>query len=62
MENHILDLNGRLEALEADRGLLEHAVYSLSNGSDGLQFIKEIAHQLQELRRLQIEKRCSSVL
>ena len=61
VENQILHLNGRLEALEANRGLFEHSVYSLRNGSDGLQFIKEIAHQLQELRKFQIEKICSCV-
>ncbi|GFZ01421.1 lateral signaling target-like protein [Actinidia rufa] len=61
VENQILHLNGRLEALEADRGLFEHSVYSLRNGCDGLRFIKEIAHQLQELRKFQIEKICSCV-
>ncbi|KAE9460677.1 hypothetical protein C3L33_07427, partial [Rhododendron williamsianum] len=50
-----------LQALEADRNFLDHALSSLRNGNDGLQFIKEIAHQLQELRKIRIEKRCLSV-
>ncbi|KAF7119371.1 hypothetical protein RHSIM_Rhsim13G0032000 [Rhododendron simsii] len=61
VENEISELDGRLQALEADRNLLEHALSSLRNGNDGLQFIKEIAHQLQELRKIRIEKRCPSV-
>lgn len=61
VENEISELDGRLQALEADRNLLDHALSSLRNGNDGLQFIKEIAHQLEELRKIRIEKRCPSV-
>lgn len=57
LENEILDLNDRLEALEADHDFLEHMLHSLQNGNEGLQFIQEIAHQLQELGKLGIRLR-----
>ncbi|XP_062022597.1 myosin-binding protein 2-like isoform X3 [Rosa rugosa] len=52
LENEISDLNDRLEALETDHDFLEHMLYSLQNGAEGLQFVREIAHQLQELRKI----------
>ncbi|XP_020233353.1 myosin-binding protein 3 [Cajanus cajan] len=54
LENEISDLNDRLEALEFDHDLLEHLTNSLQNGNDGKQFIKDIAHRLQELRKIGI--------
>ncbi|KAF6168233.1 hypothetical protein GIB67_011618 [Kingdonia uniflora] len=44
IENEVLNLNERLEALKSDRNFLEHAVNSLKNGDEGLRFIEEIAH------------------
>jgi fatty acid omega-hydroxylase len=61
LENEISDLNDRLEALETDHDFLEHMLYSLQNGAEGLQFVKEIAHQLQELRKIGTGFRCQSV-
>ncbi|XP_061971216.1 probable myosin-binding protein 4 isoform X2 [Populus nigra] len=52
LENEISDLNGRLEALEFDRNFLEHAFNSLQSGKEGLQFVQEIVHHLQELRKI----------
>ncbi|KAJ6306545.1 hypothetical protein OIU78_021793 [Salix suchowensis] len=52
LENEISDLNGRLEALEFDRNFLEHAFNSLQSGKEGLQFVQEIAHHLQELWKM----------
>ncbi|KAF7804670.1 putative myosin-binding protein 4 isoform X1 [Senna tora] len=52
LENEISDLHERLEALEADHDLLEHILRSLQHENDGLQFVREIAHQLQELRTI----------
>ncbi|KAL6208702.1 hypothetical protein ACLB2K_019648 [Fragaria x ananassa] len=52
LENEISDLNDRLEALETDHDFLEHMLYSLQNGAEGLRFVREIAHQLQELRKI----------
>lgn len=49
-------LNKRLEALEADRKFLEHAINSLRNGNEGLQFIQEIASHLQELRKIAMRR------
>lgn len=60
-ESEIIYLKGRLEALEMDREILKHALNSLRNGNDGLQFIQEIAHQLQELRKIEFKKRCLSI-
>jgi hypothetical protein len=54
--NEVSDLNGRLEALEADRTFLEHAINSVRNGEEGLQFVREIASHLQELRRIGIRR------
>ncbi|KAG6785828.1 hypothetical protein POTOM_007413 [Populus tomentosa] len=48
LEKGIPDLNGRLEALEFHRNLLEHAFNSLQSGKEGLQFVQEIAHHLQK--------------
>ncbi|KAJ9543566.1 hypothetical protein OSB04_023273 [Centaurea solstitialis] len=54
LENEISDLNERLKALEADRDFLEHACNTLqANG--GLEFIQEIAHHLQDMRRIRLE-------
>ncbi|XP_050366730.1 probable myosin-binding protein 4 [Argentina anserina] len=52
LENEVSDLNDRLEALETDHDFLEHMLYSLQNGAEGLHFVREIAHQLQELRKI----------
>lgn len=56
LENEVTCLTKRLEALEADRDFLEHAINSLRNGDDGVQFIQEIACDLRELRRICIPK------
>ncbi|XP_015575839.2 probable myosin-binding protein 4 isoform X1 [Ricinus communis] len=57
LENEIADLNERLEALENDGNLLEHTVNSLQTGKEGLKFVQEIAHQLQELRKIVMRDR-----
>ncbi|GMN65732.1 hypothetical protein TIFTF001_034806 [Ficus carica] len=49
-------LNKRLEALEADRKFLEHAINLLRNGDEGLQFIQEIASHLQELQKIAMRR------
>lgn len=49
-------LKDRLEALESGSDILNHALNTLRNGNDGLQFIQEIAHQLQELRKIEFKK------
>ncbi|KAF5200921.1 Myosin-binding protein [Thalictrum thalictroides] len=55
LENEVSLLNERLQALESDRNFLEHTINSLRTG-DGIQFVKEIAHDLQELRRIGIRR------
>ncbi|KAI5315839.1 hypothetical protein L3X38_045015 [Prunus dulcis] len=61
LENEISDLNDRLEALETDHDFLEHMLYSLQNGNEGLRFVQDIAHQLRELRKIGTAFRCQSV-
>ncbi|XP_011026020.1 PREDICTED: uncharacterized protein LOC105126756 isoform X1 [Populus euphratica] len=61
LENEISDLNGRLEALEFDRNFLEHAFNSLQSGKEGLQFVQEIVHHLQELRKIGMRNSSRSV-
>ncbi|KAL5712239.1 hypothetical protein ACHQM5_014430 [Ranunculus cassubicifolius] len=57
VESEMLDLNERLETLEADRDFLEHTVNTLQSGEEGVKFVQEIAHHLSELRRIGIRKR-----
>ncbi|WOL08010.1 myosin-binding protein 1-like isoform X1 [Canna indica] len=57
LENEVSRLRQRLETLEADRNFLEHAINSLRNDDGGVQFIKEIACDLRELRRIGITQR-----
>ncbi|OVA14683.1 Zein-binding domain [Macleaya cordata] len=54
--NEVSDLNERLKLLEADRNFLEHTINSLRNGDEGVRFIQEIAHHLQELRGMGIRR------
>lgn len=61
LENEISDLNDRLEALETDHDFLEHMLYSLQNGNEGLRFVQDIAHQLRELRKIGTAFSCQSV-
>ncbi|XP_042431963.1 myosin-binding protein 1-like isoform X1 [Zingiber officinale] len=56
-ENEVSSLSRRLEALEVDRNFLEHAINSLKAGEHGVQFIQEIARDLQELRSIGINRR-----
>ncbi|KAK4441609.1 Myosin-binding protein 1 [Sesamum alatum] len=56
-EKEIAVLHDRLEALETDQEFLKHASNLLRNGKDGLQLIQDIAHQLQELRKIEFRER-----
>ncbi|KZV22509.1 hypothetical protein F511_09031 [Dorcoceras hygrometricum] len=49
----IAELHQRLDALETDRDFLKHISGLLQNGKDGSNLIQEIAHQLQELRKVE---------
>jgi hypothetical protein len=53
--------NSGFDFLEVDHDFLEGSLNSLQNGNEGLQFVQEIAHQLQELRKIGIRFRCQSV-
>ncbi|KAB1208878.1 hypothetical protein CJ030_MR6G011314 [Morella rubra] len=61
LKKEISGLCYRLGALEADHEFLEHSLNSLQNGKEGLQFVQDIAHQLQELRKIGIRLSCQSV-
>ncbi|XP_021676928.2 myosin-binding protein 2 isoform X2 [Hevea brasiliensis] len=57
LENEISDLNERLEALESDWNFLVHTFNSLQTGKEGLNYVKEIAQELQELRKTMTRNR-----
>lgn len=57
IRNEISELSGRLQALENDCKFLTYACNSLQNGHEGIQIIHEIAHQLQEIRKIEFNKR-----
>ncbi len=59
--NEVLDLNGRLGALEADQTFLKHTINSLRNGEEGLRLIREVASHLRELLRIGIRRIDSTV-
>ncbi|CAN4093330.1 unnamed protein product [Withania somnifera] len=54
--NEISELSGRLQVLESDCKFLMYAFNSLQNGHEGIQLIHEIAHQLQEIRKIEFKK------
>ncbi|KAG0451712.1 hypothetical protein HPP92_026069 [Vanilla planifolia] len=55
--NVVEHLNARLEALESDRDFLEHTINSLRSGKEGIQFVREIATHLRELRQISLSQR-----
>ncbi|CAL1357007.1 unnamed protein product [Linum trigynum] len=61
LKNEISDLNERLESLETDWSFLEHTFNSLESGKEGVQFVQEIAHRLQDLRKIGMQSRKQSV-
>lgn len=56
-EKEIAILHERLRALETGLDLVKHASNLLQNGKDGQELIQGIAHQLQELRKIEFRKR-----
>lgn len=58
--DELLELNERLEAVEADREFLEHACNTLQSHG-GLEFVQDIAHHLHDLRKSRFDRRCHSV-
>lgn len=50
VNNEVSHLQKRLEALEADRNFLERTVRHLRIGEEGIQFVRDIATRLQEIR------------
>ncbi|PIN15906.1 hypothetical protein CDL12_11441 [Handroanthus impetiginosus] len=56
-ENEIAVLKDRLQALEIDRDFLKHASNLLRNEKDRVRLIDKIAHQLQELWKMESKRR-----
>lgn len=50
-------INNRLEALEVEQNVIESSINALEKGSEGLEFIQDIAARLHELRSAHIIKR-----
>nr|GEV33652.1 myosin-binding protein 1-like [Tanacetum cinerariifolium] len=59
LEREIMVLKEKMEALRVDIDLLQHACYTL-HGSEGLEFVQEIAHQLQDLRGVMVDRRIAT--
>ncbi|XP_058087012.1 myosin-binding protein 1-like [Magnolia sinica] len=59
--DEVSHLKERLETLEADRSFLEHTMNSLGHGNEGVQFVREIAIHLRDLRKIGIGRREQAV-
>ncbi|KAI3749480.1 hypothetical protein L2E82_20092 [Cichorium intybus] len=59
VEHELLEIKEKIEGFQADIELVKHACNSL-HANEGLDFIQEITHQLQDLRRIMLDKRCIS--
>uniref|UniRef100_A0A1J3HSC7 GTD-binding domain-containing protein n=1 Tax=Noccaea caerulescens TaxID=107243 RepID=A0A1J3HSC7_NOCCA len=55
-QESVSELHERVEMLKGDLYFLEHVVNSLGNGDEGVQFVKEIASHLQNLRSLSMKR------
>ncbi|KAE8730646.1 hypothetical protein F3Y22_tig00002919pilonHSYRG00306 [Hibiscus syriacus] len=62
LENEILELNERLEALEADCSFLQRSLNYIKNGKEGLVLIQEILQLLREVKEIGLKTLNSSVL
>ncbi|XP_076950776.1 uncharacterized protein LOC143623851 [Bidens hawaiensis] len=51
LEDEILNLKMKMEALQADLDLVKHVCNTL-HANEGLEFIQEIAHQLKDIRNI----------
>ncbi|KAL8196855.1 hypothetical protein R6Q57_024414 [Mikania cordata] len=59
LEHEISDMKEKMEALQADIDLIKHTCNTL-HSNEGLEFVQEIAQQLQDLRRIMFDKRLVS--
>lgn len=55
-QESVSELHERVEMLKGDLYFLEHVVNSLGHGVEGVQFVKEIASHLQNLRSLSMKR------
>ncbi|CAA7053298.1 unnamed protein product [Microthlaspi erraticum] len=55
-QESVSELHERVEMLKGDLYFLEHVVNSLGHGEEGVQFVKEIASHLQNLRSLSMKR------
>ncbi|KAL0419803.1 UNVERIFIED_CONTAM: putative myosin-binding protein 4 [Sesamum radiatum] len=56
VDKDIAELHDRLEALQKHRNLNKHASELLRNGINGTQVVHELAHQIHELRKIEIQR------
>lgn len=57
LKKKFLELSARLEELAAEHSFLEHSMNSLQTGTEGLQFIQDIAFQLRELYKIGVRRK-----
>ncbi|KAL0435644.1 UNVERIFIED_CONTAM: putative myosin-binding protein 4 [Sesamum radiatum] len=54
VDKEIAELHDRMEALQKQRNLHKHAAELLRNGKNGTQVVQELAHQIHELRKIEV--------
>ncbi|KAJ0691846.1 putative myosin-binding protein [Helianthus annuus] len=59
LEREVFDMKEKMEALQADLDLIKHVCNTL-HANEGIEFIQEIAHQLQDMRRIMFDRRLVS--
>ncbi|KAK1437309.1 hypothetical protein QVD17_03100 [Tagetes erecta] len=59
LEHEVLDMKEKMEALQADVDFIKHVCNTLQS-NEGLEFVQDIAHQLQDLRRTMFDRRLIS--
>ncbi|KAL2238785.1 probable myosin-binding protein 4 [Sesamum indicum] len=56
VDKEIAELHDRLEALQKHQNLHKHASELLRNGKNGTQVVQELAHQIHELRKIEVQR------
>ncbi|KAK4418362.1 putative myosin-binding protein 4 [Sesamum alatum] len=56
VEKDVAELHDKLETLQKQRNLHKHASELLLNGKNGTQVVQELAHQIHELRKIELQR------
>ncbi|KAK4383451.1 putative myosin-binding protein 4 [Sesamum angolense] len=56
VDKDVAELHDRLEALQKHQNLNKHASELIRNGINGTQVVHELAHQIHELRKIEIQR------